>query len=350
MRKPILLSADNFTPPARTPWGGTRIVGKYKAGLVEADAAVGESWEISVEPDFPARVAETGELLSEVLSADPDGWLGAEAARGHAGTALLVKLLDAADALSVQIHPSDGYRALAADQAGKPESWYIVERDEGAVLYLGLRDGVSREQMARALEREEDVSALLARVPVEPGDFFRIDAGTAHAIGPGITLVEPQYVTPGRRGVTYRYWDFHRRYDSEGRLDPAGAPRPLHVRDALEVTRWDAPREEALLARIRLRAGTPHCEGPVRIDPLCGPGGGLPSEHLWVERWSGTGSIAPAARDRLLGVTVLAGELELTTAGGSLVVPSGRSAVVPARVGGLGVALDRAHALACSVA
>ena len=67
-----------------------------------------------------------------------------------------------------------------------------------------------------------DASALLRFVPVAPGDFFTIGPGTPHAIGPGLTLVEPQQVLPGRRGLTYRYWDWNRRYDAEGRPDPQG--------------------------------------------------------------------------------------------------------------------------------
>ncbi len=353
MRRPVLLEPDNFTPPQRTPWGGRRIPERYKAGLLAPSRSaqpVGESWEVSVEPDFPARLAGGGELLADVLGRDPSGWLGREADRGRTATALLVKLLDAADDLSVQIHPTDDYPALEEGEAGKPESWYVLERDEGAVLYLGLREGVTRAEMAETLERRGDVSALLAEVPVEPGDFFRIDAGTPHAIGRGITLVEPQHVEPGRRGVTYRYWDWNRRYDDEGRLDPAGTARALHVEHALSVTAWQAPRGEAFLERIRLRAGAPALEGPARADALCGPAGGLRSDVLWVERWAGTGPVEIRPRDLLVGLTVVAGVVRLEGDGWALEVGRGRSAVLPADLGRARALLDRAHALACSVA
>ena len=351
MRKPVLLAPDNFTPATRTPWGGTRIVRAYKAGLLDAGApaTVGESWEVSVEPDFPARVDGSGETLASVIASDVPGWLGVEAERGRSSTAILVKLLDAADELSVQIHPSDDYAALAPDEAGKPESWYVLDREPGAVLYLGLREGVTRERMAGAIASGDDVSLLLDRVEVEPGDFFRIDAGTPHAIGRGLTLVEPQHVSPGRRGVTYRYWDWNRRYDAAGALDPRGAPRALHVEHALAVTDWGGPRGAPFLDRIRLRAGGAETSLAARADALCGPSGGLSSEHLWVERWTGTGALAARARDRLVGLVVVAGEVRLDWPGGSLVVGRGRSAAIPARVTGLSVELDRAHALACSV-
>jgi hypothetical protein len=255
--RPIALRDDNFTPTSRTPWGGTRISQRYKR--LEHTVVIGESWELSVEPDFPS-ITRDGEALRDVLTRDPAGYLGRESSRGS--TALLVKLLDAADELSVQIHPDDGYAGLAPGESGKPECWYVTERDPGAGVYLGLREGVTEAAMREALAAGGDVSALLAFVPVEVGDFLLIDAGTAHAIGRGLTLVEPQRVVPGRRGVTYRYWDWNRRYDRDGHLDPAGAPRPLHVAHALAVTRWDAPRGDAFLAVARVRAGGAAGAGP----------------------------------------------------------------------------------------
>ncbi|MCA9530843.1 MAG: class I mannose-6-phosphate isomerase, partial [Myxococcales bacterium] len=263
---PLLLAPAPCTDPERTPWGGRRIVERYGRTVprdVPDDAPVGESWELSVTPDFPSRL-DDGRLLSEVLASDPAQLLGAEAARG--GTALLVKLLDAAQALSVQIHPRDDYSGLGDAESGKPESWYVLDRAPGAGLYLGLRRGVDEGSLRAAITAGADASALLSFVPVEPGDFFVIDAGTAHAIGPGVTLVEPQRVVPGRRGVTYRYWDWNRRYDAAGRPVDADAPdgraRTLHLEHALAVTDWDAPREAALLASARCAAGAPRPSGP----------------------------------------------------------------------------------------
>ncbi|MGF1469938.1 MAG: type I phosphomannose isomerase catalytic subunit [Sandaracinaceae bacterium] len=254
---PLLLSPDNFTPPSRTPWGGTRIVRRYKAGLgLTTTGVVGESWELSVTPEFPSRLAD-GRPLAEVLAADPPAMLGREARRGRSATALLVKLLDTAAPLSVQIHPPHGHPGLEPSEAGKPESWYVLDAAPGAGVHLGLRRGVTPQRLRAAIDAGEDLSALLFFVPVEPGDVFLIRAGTAHAIGPGITLVEPQHVAPGRRGVTYRFWDWNRRYDATGRPDRSGRPRELHVEAALAVTDWDAPREDALLAEVRLRLGAP---------------------------------------------------------------------------------------------
>ncbi len=348
--RPVVLRADNFTPPSRTPWGGTRLLEGYKRGL-DLDPAkaafpvVGESWELSVEPDFPSVERGSGAALSDIIARDPSAWLGREAEDGRNSTALLVKLLDAADELSVQIHPSDDYAGLSAGESGKPECWYVVERSPGAGVYLGLAEGVTREAMEPALRDGGDVSKLLGFVPVEPGDFLLIEAGTAHAIGRGLTLVEPQRVVPGRRGVTYRYWDWNRRYDSEGRSDPKGQPRALHVEHALAVTNWDAPRGGAFLQRARLRAGEADVEGPAVVTSLCGREGGLASDDLQVARLSGTGVATLPMWGALMGVTVLDGAVTV----GDVRLTRGMSAAVPAAMGGAAAQLERAHAVVSAV-
>lgn len=338
--RPVVLRPDNFTPPERTPWGGERILRRYKDGLrLEARGVVGESWEVSVEPDFPAAVDGRasgapeleGALLADLIAADPEGWLGEEAALG--GAPLLVKLLDAATPLSVQIHPADDDPALGPGESGKPESWLVVEADEGAGLYLGLQPGVDEAAMRAAIEAGEDVSALLPFVPVAPGDFFLIEAGTPHAIGGGVTLVEPQRVLPGKRGLTYRYWDWNRRYDAAGQPDPAGSPRALHVDEALRVTRWELPRGEKLLDEVRVRSGAPELTGPATFTPLCGPGGAaLASTTLEVGVLAGTGKRVLEASRGFRALTVVAGALQLD----GLRLERGRSAALPA---------ERAHEL-----
>jgi hypothetical protein len=310
-----LLAPDNFTGPARTPWGGTRI--RALKGM--AAGQVGESWELSVEPSFPSRFAG-GELLSDRIARAPRDWLGAELERGS--TALLVKLLDAADELSVQIHPRDDYEGLAPGESGKPECWYVVERDPGACLYIGLRPSVDAAAMSRALDGG-DVPALLERVVVEPGDFFVIDAGTPHCIGRGVLLVEPQRVLPGRRGVTYRYWDWDRRYDTNGQLDPSGAPRELHRAHALAVTEWDRPRVEPV------RAGAAQIQRAAHVEAL-----GRGALDVW--RIAGTGPVTLPSPGRLRSLTILEGTIEGASAG--------RTFAIPAVFDGV-VTLDRACAI-----
>lgn len=327
------LRPDNFTAAKRTPWGGRRIVDVLKAPLgVKRAGQVGESWEVSVS-ELPS-VTREGTPLPSLLASAPAHWLGeAEAPLG--ATRLLVKLLDAAEPLSVQIHPSDDDPALAPDEGGKPEAWYVLHAEQGAGIYLGLREGVDRAAMAGCLDEGGDASALLRFVPVEPGDFFTIDPGTPHAIGAGLTLLEPQRVTPGRRGVTYRYWDWNRRYDADGRPSPEGSPRPLHRDRALEVTDWDRDWGRWLQgARNRLGAPTP--TAPAELTPIV-------EDTLGAARWTGTGEGSLPALARLRGVTVVEGELTLD----GVRLRGGESAVVAAAAPDLPARLEGAHALVC---
>jgi len=332
-KKAAVLAPDNFTPPRRTPWGGRRITERYKAHLGIPPTQVGESWELSVEPDFPSHLRD-GRPLAEVIDAEPEAWVGP----GRASTSLLVKLLDAASPLSVQIHPADDDPHLAPGESGKPESWYVLDADEGAGLYLGLEEGVDEAAMRAAIEGREDVSKLLTFVPVRPGDFFVIDAGTPHAIGPGLTLVEPQRVAPGSRGLTYRYWDWNRTYDPEGKPDPDGSPRTLHVDEALRVTRWDLPRGAALLERIRVRAGPAGLEAPPLQRELTAE---VESEHLGASRLCGTGKVVLDPAPRLRALTVVDGTVTID----DVVVSAGETAALPAALPESWVTLDRAHAL-----
>ena len=385
-RLPLILRPDNFTPPQRTPWGGTKIVERYKAALLEGDAPriVGESWEVSVEPDFPATVQLRGKSapdatevlelgLRELIADNPVAFLGAEQAERLGGLALLVKLLDAREHLSVQIHPRDDDPALGPDESGKPETWYVLDAEEGAGLYLGLREGVTDKDIESTIAAEGDLSALLYFVPVQRGDFFVIDAGTAHAIGAGVTLLEPQRVLPGKRGLTYRYWDWNRKYDAEGRRDPAGQGRPLHLARALAVTNFAGPRERELLAQIHSRApevpltdfpvhtvlGTdlaseaPAASGIARhlevLDATTKPAP-RPSRAeavqsmIHVERVAGTGATQLARADVLRALTVVEGEVYLGTESGHTAhLRKGQSAVLPAASGPIELALARAE-------
>ena len=345
-RRPLLLQPDNFTPPARTPWGGRRIVDRLKlhAGL-EVRGPVGEAWELSVESDFPSRIVG-GPRLDDALRADP-ALLGVEASLGS--TALLVKLVDASDDLSVQIHPTDDDPRLAPGESGKPEAWYIIDVDRGAGLYLGLADGVSRQDLEDALDREGDVDALMSFVPVSPGDVFLIEPGTPHAIGKGVLLLEPQRVSPGKRGITYRYWDWNRKYDASGQLDPNGSPRELHRKRALDVTRWEAPRGDRLLERVRYRAGPAPAHGAASLEVLTSRSGPLPSEVFSLQRLAGSGRLELPVCDRLRSLTVLGGDLVLDDGETVLALTRGETAALPACLGTLQVELDAAHALLCSL-
>jgi mannose-6-phosphate isomerase class I len=352
MPAPVILRPDNFTSPARTPWGGRRIMSTYKAALgLPAELrtqAVGESWELSLGPELPSRT-DDGRYLHEMIAADPAPYLGREAAVGS--SALLVKWLDADDHLSVQIHPAVDDPKLARDETGKPECWYIVARTAGAGLYLGLRSDVTLERMRESLASGGDVSQLLEFVPVEPGDFYLLQPGMPHAVGRGVTLIEPQYVAPGRRGVTLRYWDWNRRYDAQGKQDPAGKPRELHVERALEVTDWSHTTDPRWLAAQRTRKGAVDLAAAAGCEVLCGSEAGVPvrSDYLRAARVFGRGEVALPDWNTLRALTVVDGEVELRGAFGSVRVARGRTAALPASTTGLVCHMDQGHALLSSV-
>ncbi len=308
---PLILRPDNFTPQARTPWGGTRIRARLKPGLEPAPAYIGEAWEFSLDPAFPSRIARpeasAGSLLAEVVQRDPAAWCGIDAGL----PSLLLKVIDAADRLSLQVHPSDGYAGLSPGQSGKPEAWIVLDRTPGAGIWLGLAEGVTRRDVEAALSEGRALEPLLHFVPVEPGDAFVIEAGTVHAIGAGVTLLEPQLVRPGQTGVTYRFWDWARRYDADGRPSPDGTPRALHLADALAVTDWGAPRGAAFEATCRRR--------PVRVDGAPG----LVRERVL--------ALGPVRVERLAGE----GDLRIAT--------EGQLTVLYATAGGFGFGGDDAH-------
>ncbi len=348
--RPWLLRPNNFTSASRTPWGGTRIASHYKPKLnVPPTTIIGESWELSVEPDFPS-LDEHGRPLTELIAEDPVAALGARAAKRAPSTTLLVKLLDAKEALSVQIHPADDYDGLDPGESGKPECWYVLDRSPGAGLYVGLAPNVDRPTMRRAIERGDDVSALLNFVPVEPGDAFRIDPGTPHAIGGGITLLEPQRVLPGMRGVTYRYWDWNRLYDERGRQSPNGKARALHVEHALAVTDFSSPTGSALLAQIRTRAGRTNPEAPATLQTLTFGSPSPGPDEIRMTRLSGSGELNLPPASYLRGLTILAGSLRLRGHDFDLVARTGRSLVLPAALPEIAAYAERVLALITAVA
>jgi mannose-6-phosphate isomerase len=187
--------------------------------------AIGESWEFSCEPAFPSRLAGRPGTLSDAFKA-----------LGQPEAQILVKLLNAAEPLSLQLHPTDDDPALKPGECGKPESWLVLDAEPGAGIYLGFSRAVSREELRRAIEAGGGaVRDLLHLEVVRPGDYFEIEPGVTHSIGPGVTLLEPQRVLAGKNGVTLRLWDWDRRYDRNGQPDPAGEPRALHVDAGLRL-------------------------------------------------------------------------------------------------------------------
>jgi mannose-6-phosphate isomerase len=188
---------------------------------------IGEGWLTGNECRF-ANGEFAGRTLGEVWPGLSEEWTGTRLRR-LPRIPLLIKFLFPEDKLSVQVHPDDGYaekHEAAAGGLGKTEMWYVVAAREGAELLVGLRPGVTPESFRRALA-DGTVEDCLERIAVSAGDAVFVPAGTVHTICPGVVLCEIQE----HSDITYRVFDYNR-------LGADGKPRPLHIRQALEVMRF----------------------------------------------------------------------------------------------------------------
>ena len=205
-------------------WGGARLCRDF--GKTADATTVGESWELTVRRDEVCTVengAWAGERLDSLIDRLGDALTGG--GFGSANFPLLIKLIDAGDRLSVQVHPDDTYAARMENDRGKTEMWYIVEAEEGAEIICGLADGVDAQGFAKAVA-DGTLESALKHQPVHAGETYFIPAGLAHAIGRGILIAEIQQ----NCDLTYRVYDYDRR-NANGNL------RELHVAKALDVTR-----------------------------------------------------------------------------------------------------------------
>lgn len=204
-------------------WGGTRLRDDFGKDC-DFDK-VAESWELSCHKDGPSYVAEgeyEGMTLTEYAAKFPEV-LGSACGRFEYFP-ILIKLIDAKDNLSVQVHPDNEYALRVEGEYGKTEMWYVIDADPGAQLLYGFKDSISKEEFRQRIENNTLLDVVNS-VPVKKGDFFFIESGTLHAIGKGILIAEIQQSS----NVTYRVYDY-------GRLGADGKPRPLHIEKALKVT------------------------------------------------------------------------------------------------------------------
>ncbi len=210
-------------------WGGTRLRDEY--GKKSDKDKLAESWELSCHKDGES-VIENGEFAGKTLSAyineSGKGVLGKKCERFEYFP-ILIKLIDAKDNLSVQVHPDNEYAMRVEGEYGKTEMWYIVDCEEGAELLYGFKHEITREEFAKRIA-DNTLLEVTNNVPVHKGDVFFIEAGTLHAIGKGILIAEIQQ----NSNTTYRIYDY-------GRVGADGKPRQLHVEKACEVTKLIPP-------------------------------------------------------------------------------------------------------------
>lgn len=220
---------------------------------------------------------------------------------------LLVKYIFADDALSVQVHPSDD-QTLAAGlgRQGKEECWLVLDANPGAILGIGFHEAHDVEVL-RAAALDGSIERLMRWFPVSAGDFFYIPAGTVHAIGGGITLLEIQQ----NSDVTWRLYDY-------------GRPRALHLDEALAVARCE-PYPERFHRRVPARGGTKLVDGPYfQLDLIDGS-----SEPAMVAEGSWPSLVIPLAGTvRIDGEPVAFGECSLAALGADLCFTEGSRGLI----------------------
>jgi mannose-6-phosphate isomerase len=312
----------NHSPPPSSPslyplildpaykdylWGGGRIPRVFRRAL--PDGIYAESWEVSDRPEGPSRVANgplKGATLGEVLHRFGPALSGTT----HPGPSLplLIKLIDARERLSVQVHPDDASAPLCGGEA-KTEAWHVLDAAPGAQVYAGLKPGVTAADFRAALA-ESRLESCLRSVPVQPGDTLFIPGGRVHAIGEGCLLLEVQQ----NSNTTYRVYDW-------GRLGHDGRPRDLHVEKALQVIRWDDTGEAKTVPRAY--SGP---DGVPSVDLVTSP-------YFRIERLDLTGP--RTCRHDGSGFHALftaGGAVTIECEGGPVEVPFGRSCLIPAAI------------------
>ncbi|MFL6335587.1 MAG: type I phosphomannose isomerase catalytic subunit [Pyrinomonadaceae bacterium] len=214
-------------------WGGQR--------LKAADPPVGEAW-VAFEESRVVEGNHAGRTVAELSSEYGEDLLGREVFKAYGSRfPLLVKLLDCADWLSVQVHPNDeqARRLVGPGEFGKSEAWHFIEAEPGATIYAGIKPGTSAEELEAAI-RTGRVLDVAEQLEVKAGETVYIPAGTLHALGPGLLLYEVQQSSD----TTYRIYDWDR---------PASAGRRLHVEESVAVT---DPRKGAAVRPAPELSGT----------------------------------------------------------------------------------------------
>lgn len=218
-------------------WGGRRLADRFGKPIPDG-SPIGEAWLIADHANHVSTVAEgplQGTTLRALLEADAAAVLGTHAALTvHGRFPLLLKILDAQDVLSVQVHPDDETAtALGEPDVGKTEMWHVLEAGAESELICGLEPGVGADAFTAAV-KQGTVEQHMVRFTVEPGTAVFVPAGTVHAIGSGIVLAEIQQ----NSDITYRIYDW-------GRVQADGTPRALHLEQAAKAIHFDAPHAGA---------------------------------------------------------------------------------------------------------
>jgi len=309
--RPVNLPAEPlfFRPIYKeTIWGGTALRTRFKRPLAPG-RTVGESWEtasLGADQSMVAQGPLAGVTLGRLVAEAGDALLGNIETFGK--FPLLCKIIDARDRLSVQVHPGDAQaRESGWGEFGKTECWYVVDAKEDARIVVGFKKDVTREGISRAIETAS-LHEILNIMPVKSGDVLFIPAGTVHAIMEGTLLYEIQETSD----TTLRLYDW-------GRVDAAGKPRPLHVRDALTVIDPLA-RDHRPIAPVVVK------ESGCRHSYL------IACRYFALEQYSfpRDQEVHLPAKQSFGVLTVINGTIRLSYPAGRVEVPSGTTVVLPA--------------------
>ena len=291
-------------------WGGNRLREEYGKKL-DSDK-IAESWELSCHKDGQSVIENgdfAGKTLSEYIEAKGKRVLGSNCERFEYFP-ILIKLIDAKDNLSVQVHPSNDYAMRVEGEYGKTEMWYIVDCAEGAELLYGFKHEISKEEFAERIHNNT-LLEVTNNVPVHKGDVFFIESGTLHAIGKGILIAEIQQ----NSNTTYRIYDY-------GRVGADGKPRQLHVDKALDVTERIPPKypTKAQGAPEKIEGGTK------TLLRSC--------EYFNVNKLELDGTMSLNADEKSFNsLLVLDGEAVVSSSDGEMTVKKGDSVFVTAGTG-----------------
>lgn len=299
---PLLLKA----PLKDYLWGGRRLIEEFN---FESDNEIAaEAWMLSCHKDGDS-IVRNGKFAGMTLQQAIESWgkaaLGKKAA-DFSYFPILIKLIDAKDRLSIQVHPDDEYAMFHEGEYGKTEMWYVVDCDEGAQLIYGFNQNITQGEFLERINNN-NLSPVCNYVPVKKGDVFFIEAGTMHAIGKGILIAEVQQ----NSNTTYRVSDY-------GRLGADGKPRQLHIKQAVEVTNTQKPiKPYGNVGDITL-----YPFGTVRELASC--------EYFNTELINLDGNVGIYDNDSFISLLVLNGEASLSYTGGMMRLKKGDSVFLPA--------------------
>ena len=283
-------------------WGGNKLKTEFNYEI--PSDKTGEAWVISAHENGPSTI-ENGPLKGQTLT---EAWENHRDYFNRSETdteayPLLVKILDAAKDLSVQVHPDDTYaREQEGVPYGKTECWYVLDAEADANIVFGHHANTTEE--LQTLAENGEWEKLLRYVPVKKGDFIYVPSGSIHAIGAGIVILETQQSSD----ITYRVYDYDR-------TDDAGNTRELHLAQSIDVT--TAPHKDPELNQTKTT------EGDLTVTHL------VKEHYFTVEKWTLAGNVTKSQKQDFLQLSVIDGEGTLTVDGDTYPIKKGTHFILP---------------------